>query len=145
MHSFECQLPAPPCFAEAGIPAEEYRALFIRAPAVMEAGPSVEVLGRYTLTDAERDSQVGVLHRQAQAPAVLRVGSIAVISTRRTLQLAVKRFCVHRAHCCWLCLPRRSPGPYLRPPTRMLLAEHAFLLRPVRLPGCADSGLLSEL
>ena len=63
VHSFECQLPAPPCFAEAGLGEEEYRALFIRAPAVMEASEGVEVLGRYMLTDSERASQARCARR----------------------------------------------------------------------------------
>ena len=60
MHSFECQLPAPPCFQDAGLDTDDFRALFIRAPAVMSSAPEVEVLGKYTLTDAERAAQVGV-------------------------------------------------------------------------------------
>ena len=58
VHSFECQLPAPPCFHDAGLDTEDFRALFIRAPAVMSSAPDVEVLGKYTLTDAERAAQV---------------------------------------------------------------------------------------
>ena len=58
VHSFECQLPAPPCFQDAGLDTEDFRALFIRAPAVMSSAPDVEVLGEYTLTDDERAAQV---------------------------------------------------------------------------------------
>lgn len=36
----------------------DYRAVFIRAPAVMETGPSVEVLAEYVLSPLEREAQV---------------------------------------------------------------------------------------
>lgn len=57
INSFETQLPAPPCLpdAEAG----PFRAVFIRAPAVLETGPDVEVLAQYQLTDAEREAGGG--------------------------------------------------------------------------------------
>ena len=58
MQSFECQLPAPPCFPQAGASSEPYRALFIRAPAVLLPCQGVEVLGEYVLTPDERASQV---------------------------------------------------------------------------------------
>lgn len=62
INSFETWLPAPKCLAEvqgcasSGAPApntDVFRALFIRAPAITEAGPEVEVLAAYTLSPAE--------------------------------------------------------------------------------------------
>ena len=76
IHSFEALLPAPACLADqsssdpactsAGVAsddgaAEDYRAVFIRAPAIMEAGPSVEILAEYELTPKEREAQVGII------------------------------------------------------------------------------------
>jgi 5'-phosphate synthase pdxT subunit len=52
VHSFEAALPAPPPLRALG-GADTFRAVFIRAPAVLEAGPAVEVLAEYTLTPEE--------------------------------------------------------------------------------------------
>lgn len=57
INSFETQLPAPPCLP--GVEAGPFRAVFIRAPAVLETGPDVEVLAQYKLTDAEREAGGG--------------------------------------------------------------------------------------
>jgi 5'-phosphate synthase pdxT subunit len=54
INSFETQLPAPACFppgADGASP--DFRAMFIRAPAVLEAGPAVDVLAEYCLTEEE--------------------------------------------------------------------------------------------
>ena len=40
----------------------DFRALFIRAPAVLEAGPGVEPLAYYHLTEQEKAAQVGKAH-----------------------------------------------------------------------------------
>ncbi len=48
LNSFETQLPVPALVAEEGGPSS-FRAVFIRAPAITEAGPSVEVLAEYTV------------------------------------------------------------------------------------------------
>ncbi len=48
LNSFETQLPVPALVSEEGGPSS-FRAVFIRAPAITEAGPSVEVLAEYTL------------------------------------------------------------------------------------------------
>ena len=64
IHSFEALLPAPACLAEADdsdAAAEDYRAVFIRAPAIMEYGSSVEVLAEYQLSPSEQESQVRAL------------------------------------------------------------------------------------
>jgi 5'-phosphate synthase pdxT subunit len=52
INSFEAMLPTPACIAREGEdPA--FRAVFIRAPAITEVGPSVKVLATYTLTKEE--------------------------------------------------------------------------------------------
>jgi glutamine amidotransferase PdxT len=48
LNSFETQLPVPALVSEEGGPSS-FRAVFIRAPAITEAGPSVEVLAEYKL------------------------------------------------------------------------------------------------
>jgi glutamine amidotransferase PdxT len=48
LNSFETQLPVPALVSEEGGPSS-FRAVFIRAPAITEAGPSVEVLAEYTV------------------------------------------------------------------------------------------------
>eukprot|EP00887_Chlorella_sp_A99_P003479 scaffold7.g3479.t1 len=69
INSFETQLPAPACLRAApaagganGTPAAAvdpatFRAVFIRAPAITEAGPGVEVLAEYRLTPEEAAAQ----------------------------------------------------------------------------------------
>lgn len=52
VNSFETQLPAPSELTRYGGP-NTFRAMFIRAPAVLEAGGGVEVLAEYLLTEAE--------------------------------------------------------------------------------------------
>lgn len=39
INSFETQLPAPPCLPRSSDAADTFRAVFIRAPAITEAGP----------------------------------------------------------------------------------------------------------
>lgn len=61
INSFEALLPAPACLDDKRVigndPNEAYRAVFIRAPAIMECGPSVEVLAEYQLSPSEREAQ----------------------------------------------------------------------------------------
>ena len=47
INSFESQLPVPKQLEAFADGPEDYRAMFIRAPAIMEAGPSVEILSEY--------------------------------------------------------------------------------------------------
>ena len=47
INSFESQLPVPKQLQSFEHGPANYRAMFIRAPAIMEAGPSVEVLSEY--------------------------------------------------------------------------------------------------
>lgn len=47
INSFESQLPVPKQLESFKHGPEDYRAMFIRAPAIMEAGPSVEILSEY--------------------------------------------------------------------------------------------------
>ncbi|EFN57206.1 hypothetical protein CHLNCDRAFT_11969, partial [Chlorella variabilis] len=57
INSFETQLPAPACLPRSADPSETFRALFIRAPAITETGPGVEVLAEYCLSEGERAQQ----------------------------------------------------------------------------------------
>lgn len=51
LYSFETELEVPALAAVEGGPLS-FRAVFIRAPAILETGPSVEVLADYTISDA---------------------------------------------------------------------------------------------
>ncbi|KAL6778603.1 Pyridoxal biosynthesis protein PDX2 [Auxenochlorella protothecoides] len=80
IHSFETRLTAPECLlhaptAVAGQPT--FRALFIRAPAILETGPGVEVLARYHLTpeEAAEDSS-----RPASVVVAVRSGHLLATS-----------------------------------------------------------------
>eukprot|EP00891_Asterochloris_glomerata_P009559 jgi/Astpho2/9559/e_gw1.00146.138.1_t len=59
IHSFEVDLTPPDCLPEIGPEQGDFRAMFIRAPAVIEAGPAVEVLAEYHLTPAEQSAASG--------------------------------------------------------------------------------------
>ena len=48
LNSFEIELPIPKIVAEEG-GLETFRVVFIRSLAILEAGPSVEVLAEYTV------------------------------------------------------------------------------------------------
>jgi len=82
--SFEATLPAPPSLppaADASTP--PVRALFIRAPAVLEAGPGVEVLASLPLSEAQRAAVAASRARDqadggAPAPAVPSSVAVAV-------------------------------------------------------------------
>ncbi|KAG2499297.1 hypothetical protein HYH03_002875 [Edaphochlamys debaryana] len=52
INSFETRLAAPECVKSFGS-TDDFRAVFIRAPAVLTAGPGVEVLAEYPLTPEE--------------------------------------------------------------------------------------------
>ncbi|XP_059064741.1 probable pyridoxal 5'-phosphate synthase subunit PDX2 [Cryptomeria japonica] len=52
LNSFETELPVPELVAKEGGP-KTFRAIFIRAPAILEAGPSVEILADYNLPSKE--------------------------------------------------------------------------------------------
>ena len=56
LNSFETPLPAPDCIKAYGGP-DSFRAVFIRAPAVLEAGAGVEALAHYTLSEEEKKAQ----------------------------------------------------------------------------------------
>lgn len=57
INSFETQLPAPSCLPSDGHHDGPFRAVFIRAPAITEVGPDVEILAEYKLSDEEKASQ----------------------------------------------------------------------------------------
>ncbi|MCO5575708.1 hypothetical protein L7F22_029511 [Adiantum nelumboides] len=50
LYSFETELAVPALASAEGGPSS-FRAVFIRAPAILETGPAVEVLADYTVTD----------------------------------------------------------------------------------------------
>eukprot|EP00197_Chlamydomonas_leiostraca_P008855 CAMPEP_0202866766 /NCGR_PEP_ID=MMETSP1391-20130828/8351_1 /ASSEMBLY_ACC=CAM_ASM_000867 /TAXON_ID=1034604 /ORGANISM="Chlamydomonas leiostraca, Strain SAG 11-49" /LENGTH=261 /DNA_ID=CAMNT_0049546749 /DNA_START=98 /DNA_END=883 /DNA_ORIENTATION=- len=56
INSFEAPLAAPECIKAFG-GADTFRAMFIRAPAVVETGPKVEVLAKYVLSAEEAAAQ----------------------------------------------------------------------------------------
>lgn len=53
INSFETQLPLPSCLNEFG-EQPTFRAVFIRAPGILEAGPEVEILSEYQLNQQEQ-------------------------------------------------------------------------------------------
>ena len=58
INSFESQLPVPKQLQPFEHGPAKYRAMFIRAPAIMEAGPSVEILSEYRwVGEARKPSQ----------------------------------------------------------------------------------------
>ena len=79
INSFETRLPAPPSLqsVQRGVPRdnikETFRAIFIRAPAVMHVGKDVEVLGEYKLTDEERAEDAS---RPEKVVVAVRQGSL---------------------------------------------------------------------
>lgn len=58
--SFETSLPAPDCLPCDGEHNGAFRAVFIRAPAISEAGPNVEVLTEYKLSEEESSAANGL-------------------------------------------------------------------------------------
>lgn len=67
IRSFVTKLKAPQCMKDFSPELEDFRAVFIRAPGVIDVGPSVEVLAEYHLTADEQRAQDG---RQSVAVAV---------------------------------------------------------------------------
>lgn len=61
INSFTATIAAPPCLKDAGRHTGDFQAVFIRAPAVMEAGEGVEVIAEYQLTPEEQAAAVSVL------------------------------------------------------------------------------------
>lgn len=68
IQSFETELSVPELASKEG-GAELYRGVFIRAPAILDAGPDVQVLADYPLSSKELDS---VAAFQAQDQEVCR-------------------------------------------------------------------------
>ena len=56
IHSFETRLTRPDDFPVVGPVQGDFRALFIRAPAVVQSGPGVQVLAKYHLTPEEAEA-----------------------------------------------------------------------------------------
>lgn len=67
IRSFVTKLKAPACMKDFGAELEDFRAVFIRAPGVIDAGPSVEILAEYHLSPDEQKTQDG---RESVAVAV---------------------------------------------------------------------------
>ena len=59
---FEIELPVPKIVAKEG-GLDTFRVVFIRAPAILEVGPSVEVLAEYTALSNESTKNV-LYHRR---------------------------------------------------------------------------------
>ncbi|KAI4382316.1 hypothetical protein MLD38_008295 [Melastoma candidum] len=57
LQSFEAHLSAPELVSREGGP-DIFRAVFIRAPAVLEAGPEVEVLAEYIVSSEKEDGHI---------------------------------------------------------------------------------------
>lgn len=60
INSFETQLPAPPVLQSGDGADEPYRAVFIRAPGILECGGDLEVLSEYHLTPEEQAAAEGL-------------------------------------------------------------------------------------
>lgn len=74
INSFETKLSPPDCLPQAGPTTGDFRAVFIRAPAVVESGPSVQVLARYKLSPEETEASVSLQlcqHSRLQVRACL--------------------------------------------------------------------------
>ena len=74
INSFEAQLPVPPCLAEQGGDST-VRSVFIRAPAIIDVGPGVEVLATYTLTKEE------LIQAQGRESVIVAVRSKNLMAT----------------------------------------------------------------
>jgi 5'-phosphate synthase pdxT subunit len=70
LNSFETQLPVPALVSEEGGPSS-FRAVFIRAPAITEAGPSVEVLAEYTVPSNFQASSLDQVEGQEELQKVI--------------------------------------------------------------------------
>ncbi|KAK9867479.1 hypothetical protein WJX84_010165 [Apatococcus fuscideae] len=70
IRSFEALMPMPPCFADASN--APFRAVFIRAPAILESGPGVEVLSTYELDADEQQQAKG----QKSVAVAVRAGNL---------------------------------------------------------------------
>ncbi|CAM6040950.1 unnamed protein product [Sphagnum compactum] len=70
LNSFETQLPVPALVSEEG-GASSFRAVFIRAPAITEAGPSVEVLAEYTVPSNFQASSLDQVEGQEELQKVI--------------------------------------------------------------------------
>lgn len=68
LNSFETELQVPELAAKEGGP-ETFRAIFIRAPAIVEAGPTVEVLAEYPLASNESTKMSSALENEGERQA----------------------------------------------------------------------------
>lgn len=84
INSFEAQLPATQQLQQYGTD-DTFRAVFIRAPAVVDAGPAVEVLASYQLTPQQQQQAAA-----AAAKADAGTGS-NTSSSRDSVVVAVRK------------------------------------------------------
>ncbi|KAH7426270.1 hypothetical protein KP509_11G093300 [Ceratopteris richardii] len=76
LYSFETELEVP-ALVEAEGGSHTFRAVFIRAPAILEAGPAVEVLADYTVTHGESEKEKDANGNKEQKVAVaVRQGNL---------------------------------------------------------------------
>jgi len=79
--SFETHIPWIAGAAEGNGDASPFRAVFIRAPAIMESGPGVEVLAKYTLPAEKRAKLIGTAHEDVKEVIVaVRQGKLLATS-----------------------------------------------------------------
>eukprot|EP00897_Mesotaenium_endlicherianum_P005022 jgi/Mesen1/4548/ME000232S03806 len=128
VNSFEADLPAPAELREAG-GADEFRAVFIRAPAVVETGESVQVLAECPVAP-QSDSEV---QREKVAVAV-RQGNLLATAFHPELTDDV------RWHSLFLKMVRENKASMdeagaLLDPAALASGESASILRPVNDPG----------
>lgn len=105
--SFETKLPAPECVKQYGGP-DDFRAVFIRAPAVLEAGPGVEVLATYTLSQAEEQK-----HGRASVVVGVRSGVLMATAFHPELTLDARW---HQLFVGMVLAHARQPGSEAPPP-----------------------------
>jgi len=74
INSFEAELPTPPCLAALGGD-PTVRCVFIRAPAIIDVGPDVDVLATYTLTKEE------LIQAQGRESVIVAVRSKNLMAT----------------------------------------------------------------
>lgn len=75
LYSFETELEVPALAAVEGGP-PSFRAVFIRAPAILETGPSVEVLANYTVSDVMLEKLQGAKGSAEKVAVAVKQGNL---------------------------------------------------------------------
>ena len=125
LNSFETQLPAPDSIRAYGGP-DTFRAVFIRAPAVLEAGPGVEALAHYTLSDDERKAQ----GEGGKADVIVAVKSGVLLATAFHPELTMD----NRWHQLFVDMVRKHSGADLPEAPPIISALGREPNRPLDLP-----------